>query len=139
MKNISLVQDYVTRAEDRLDSVDLLHKKASWANVVRESQEIVELCLKAYLRYINVEVPRIHDVSGALMDNKNLLSGEVEKNISKIISISKSLRRDRELAFYGTEDLTPSEFYSEEDATEARDSAKFIFETVSKSIKQNRE
>lgn len=135
MKNISLVQDYIKRAEDRIDSVDLLYKKESWANVVRESQEIVELCLKAYLRHINVEVPRIHDVSGALEDNKELLSGEVAKNFKKIVSISKSLRRDRELAFYGTEDLTPSEFYAKDDATEARDFAKYVFKAVSSSVK----
>lgn len=136
MKNISLVQDYIKRAEDRLDSIDLLYKKESWANVVRESQEIVELCLKAYLRHVNIEVPRIYDVSGTLQDNKNLLAGEVLKNLKKIVTISKSLRRDREIAFYGTEDLTPSEFYSEEDASEARDSAKFVFAAVDKSVKK---
>ncbi|HMO18192.1 MAG TPA: HEPN domain-containing protein [Oligoflexia bacterium] len=135
MKNLSLVSDYLKRAEDRLDAVDLLHRKKSWANVVRESQEIVELCLKAYLRDINIEVPRIHDVSGTLQDNKGLLTGEVSKNLKKIIMISKSLRRDREIAFYGTEDLTPSEFYSEEDADQACEYAKFIFNTVLRSVK----
>lgn len=32
-------------------------------------------------------------------------------------SISKRMRRDRELAFYGDEDFVPSEFYEESDAT----------------------
>ena len=134
MKNTSLTKDYLKRSEDRIDAVELLYKKKSWANVVRESQEIVELCLKAYLRSINLEVPRIHDVSATLVENKELLTGEVAKQIKKIVSISKSLRRDREIAFYGTEDLTPSDFYSEEDALEAKESAVFIFKTVSKSI-----
>ena len=132
---MSLVSDYIKRAEDRLDAVSLFYQKESWANVVRESQEIVELCLKAYLRDINIEVPRIHDVSGTLEDNKELLTGAVQKNLKKIVTISKSLRRDREIAFYGTEDLTPSEFYSEEDASLAKEYANFIFQTVSQSLK----
>ena len=134
MKNTSLVKDYLKRAEDRLDSLDLLYSKKSWANVVREAQEIVELCLRAYLRNINIETPRVHDVSGTLLENKELLTGEVSKEIKKIVRISKSLRRDREIAFYGTEDLTPSDFYSEEDAEIARDSARFIFKTVMVSV-----
>ncbi len=134
MKNLSLVKDYLKRAEDRLDSLDLLYSKESWANVVRESQEIVELCLKAYLRHINIETPRVHDVSSTLLENKELLKGEVLHDLKKIVKISKSLRRDREIAFYGTEDLTPSDFYSEEDAAEARESAKFVFKAVSASL-----
>jgi len=37
---------------------------------------------------------------------------------------SRMLRRDRELAFYGAEDLTPSGFYTREDAAAARDIAR---------------
>ena len=41
-----------------------------------------------------------------------------------LVRISRELRRDRELAFYGAEDLTPSGFYSKDDATRARDGAR---------------
>jgi len=136
MKNASLIEDYLRRAEDRLDTLDLLFKKDSWANVVREAQEIVELSLKAYLRSVNIEVPRIHDVSATLLDNKGLLKGPALANLKKLISISKSLRRDRELAFYGTEDLTPSDFYAEEDASTARDGANFVFKIIRESIEK---
>jgi hypothetical protein len=40
------------------------------------------------------------------------------------------LRRDRELAFYGAEDLTPSGFYTKEDAVSARDVARRTVATV---------
>lgn len=136
MKNSSLIEDYLKRAEDRLDTLDLLYKKDSWANVVREAQEIVELSLKAYLRSINIEVPRIHDVSATLLDNKNLIKGSALSNLKELISISKSLRRDRELAFYGTEDLTPSDFYAEEDASSAREGARFVFKIIRESIEK---
>jgi hypothetical protein len=36
------------------------------------------------------------------------------------VAVSHSLRRDRELAFYGSEDLTPSDFYQKPDAELAR-------------------
>jgi HEPN domain-containing protein len=134
MKNISLVEDYLKRAGDRLLAVELFISKESWANAVRESQEIVELSLKAYLRHCRIEVPRIHDVSNALLENKNRLAGEVLDKLEKIITISKSLRRDRELAFYGTEDLTPSEFYAREDAEKAYTSANLVFTSVRNSV-----
>ena len=41
-----------------------------------------------------------------------------------------TLRRDRELAFYGAEDLTPSEFYRKTDAVAARDAARLVVERV---------
>ena len=44
--------------------------------------------------------------------------------------ISKQLRRDRELAFYGSEDLTPSDFYKREDAVEARTGADEVVRIV---------
>lgn len=134
MKNISLVEDYLKRANDRLSAVELFISKESWANAVRESQEIVELSLKAYLRHCRIEVPRIHDVSNALLENKDRLSGEVLEKLNAIVTISKNLRRDRELAFYGTEDLTPSEFYSKEDADKAYTSSSFVFKAVRKSV-----
>ena len=43
---------------------------------------------------------------------------------------SRHLRRDRELAFYGAEDLTPSGFYSREDAVHARACARGTVELV---------
>jgi HEPN domain-containing protein len=134
MKNTSLVKDYLIRANDRLDTLDLLFNKKSWANVVREAQEIVELSLKAYLRHINIEVPRVHDVSATLIEHKSFLKGSMETEIKKIVAISKSLRRDREIAFYGTEDLTPSDFYSEDDAQVAREGARFVYATVEGSL-----
>ncbi len=54
------------------------------------------------------------------------LKGELER----LCEISKDLRRDRELAFYGAEDLTPSGFYSRDDAQEARRGARTTVELV---------
>jgi len=130
VKNISLARDYIVRAQKRLKAVEVLLKEESWSDVVRESQEVVELALKSLLRACSIEVPRIHDVSPVLEENKERLPKKIQESLSRIVHISRQLRRDRELAFYGSEDLTPSMFYKKEDATQALKSAEWIVNVV---------
>ncbi len=130
MINLGLAKDYITRANKRLKAVEALLKEESWSDVVRESQEVVELALKSLLRACSIEVPRIHDVSPILEQNERRLPQRIQLELAKICTISRQLRRDRELAFYGSEDLTPSEFYKEVDATTAYRDAKWIVDLV---------
>jgi len=130
MKNRTLAADYLQRASHRLAAIDLLFQRESWADVVRESQEAVELALKSLLRAAGIEVPRIHDVSQILVEEQARLPGRIRPHVDRLAAISRSLRRDRELAFYGSEDLTPSDFYRREDAEQARDDARWVVETV---------
>ena len=130
MKNPSLVEDYLDRAHHRLAAIQVLMDRRSWADVVRESQEVVELALKALLRFANIEVPWLHDVSTILSRERELLPETSWPHLNRFISISKHLRRDRELAFYGSEDLTPSAFYEEEDAEEAFQGAQWLVQAV---------
>lgn len=130
MKNKTLAHDYITRAEHRLAAIELLNDRRAYADVVRESQEVVELCLKALLRLANIEVPRIHDVSDILLKNHKDFSSRVQKDLQKLADISHDMRRDRELAFYGSEDFSPGEFYKEKDAKKALQQARFVFECV---------
>jgi HEPN domain-containing protein len=46
MTNPDLARDYFTRARKRLKAVALLLDEEAFADVVRESQEVVELLLK---------------------------------------------------------------------------------------------
>lgn len=130
MRNLDLARDYVHRAGIRLRALDVLYDGESWADVVRESQEIVELTLKGLLRACGVTPPRIHDVSDLLLAERERLPAELSAELETLMRISRDLRRDRELAFYGAEDLTPSMFYSKEDATTARDGARRTVELV---------
>ncbi len=123
MRNAELVKDYLTRCEVRLKAVELFFKEESFADVVRESQEIVELSLKALLRGINLSVPHIHDVGDILLENSKLFKNVQKAEIEELAEISRKLRRDRELSFYGSEDLTPSLFYKKKDAVEAKAAA----------------
>lgn len=135
MINMSLAQDYIDRARKRLSALAALHKEQAWADVVRESQEVVELALKALLRHFHIEVPRIHDVSGILENEKAKFPAKIQKNIPRYMQISRALRRDRELAFYGSEDLTPNEFYKKADADSAKESAEWLVRSLLDVIK----
>jgi HEPN domain-containing protein len=130
MRNPELARDYIRRAEIRLKALDVLFEGESWADVVGESQEIVELALKSLLRARGIDPPRIHDVSEVLLAEKNRLPDDLLREVDDLARISRKLRRDRELAFYGAEDLTPSGFYSQVDAKEARDGARKTVEAV---------
>jgi HEPN domain-containing protein len=123
MRNRELAADYAKRAQIRLRAIDVLFEAESWADVVRESQEVVELALKGLLRACGVEPPRIHDVSALLIAERERLPAPTQPLAERLAAISRDLRRDRELAFYGAEDLTPSAFYSKDDAVRARDGA----------------
>jgi HEPN domain-containing protein len=119
MKNRELASDYVWRAEVRLGALEVLYRAGSWADVVRESQEVVELALKGLLRSCGIETTRIHDVSDILLAERERLPTAILPQLDFLCRTSRELRRDCELAFCGAEDLTPSGFYSEEDAQEA--------------------
>jgi len=125
MKNMRLAADYVQRAEIRVEALDVFFEAESWADVVRESQEIVELALKGLLREYGVAPPRVHDVSDVLLADRERLPEELgDEDVERLVAVSRELRRDRELAFYGAEDLTPSDFYSRTDAERARQGAR---------------
>lgn len=130
MRNQDLARDYVTRAAGRLRALDVLYEDGHWADVVREAQEVVELALKALLRAHGVDPPRLHDVSDVLLAERDRLPDPITAEMDRLVGISRALRRDRELAFYGAEDLTPSGFYSRDDATKARDGARFTVTVV---------
>lgn len=130
MRNLSLVQDYLARASARLKAIEVLERERSYADVVGESQEVIELALKALLRHSGIEVPRLHDVSPLLRQNIERLPEAIRGEVDRLSRISRSLRRDRELAFYGSEDLTPSEFYQADDAAEAFAAARWVVDLV---------
>jgi HEPN domain-containing protein len=138
VRNRGLAADHVRRAGVRLRALDVLFDGESWADVVRESQEIVELTLKGLLRAHGVEPPRLHDVSPVLLAERARLPEALAVHVDALAEVSKHLRRDRELAFYGAEDLTPSDFYSRADAERARDGARRTVELVTPHVAVDR-
>lgn len=128
MTNGNLAQSYIRKATDRVDILDLLLKKAAYSDVVREAQEIVELCLKGMLRFVGIEPPKFHDVGGLLIEHKDKFKDITTKDIMKMAKISKELRKERELSFYGDIDFIPTEEYTAEDAIKSMNGANFILD-----------
>ena len=89
VRNIGLAADHVRRAEIRLEALDVLFARESWADVVRESQEVVELALKGLLRAYGVEPPRIHDVSEVLFAEKGRFPDSLQEKLDDLASISR--------------------------------------------------
>ena len=125
-----LVRDYLERCGHRLAAIDVLYQRGAWADVVRESQEVVELALRALLRQVNIDPPRVHDVGRVVQEYRDTLPTPLREHADRMAAVSKNLRRDREIAFYGSEDLTPSEFYVQDDAAIARDDARWLVTTI---------
>lgn len=57
MTNEDLAHSYLRKSIVRLEVLDLFLKKQDYSDVIREAQEIVELCLKGMLRYVSIEPP----------------------------------------------------------------------------------
>lgn len=134
MNTRNLAESYLRKAVDRLDVLDLLFKKGAFSDVIRESQETVELSLKGMLRFVGVEPPKIHDVGSLLLEHKDKYPKDVSKLFSRLAQISKWLRKERELAFYGDIDFIPTEEYTDKDAREAIRDTRLVVDTAKRLI-----
>lgn len=135
MTTNQLAEEYLKRTKKRLEAVKLLFREESYADVVRESQEIVELCGKGILRKFGIDPPKWHDVGDLLIElSKNYKN--FKRNFEKYAKISALLRKERELAFYGDIDFLPSERYTKKDATHALKGAEFSIQLLEKVLKK---
>jgi HEPN domain-containing protein len=134
MTNDNLAKSYFIKAEKRLKILDILLNEEDYSDVVREAQEIVELSLKGMLRFVGVEPPKYHDVGPLIVEHKERFKGISSEEIMKIAQISRKLRKERELAFYGDIDFIPTEEYTLDDANEAIEGARFVVKIAQRSI-----
>jgi hypothetical protein len=124
--NTSLAQSYLIKATKRLRILQVLLDDEAYSDVVREAQEVVELCLKGMLRQVGVEPPHWHDVSPLLMEYRERFAGTVAKQVDRLAQISGWLRKEREFSFYGDIDFIPTEEYSRVDAQRAIADAEWV-------------
>lgn len=128
--NLSLAESYLEKAKARIKVLGVLYTARDYSDVVREAQEIVELTLKALLRIAGLEPPKWHDVGPLLLKYRDRFPTLDGKTLTRLAQISKELREERELAFYGDENFIPSEEYSKKDAQKAAENARFTVKTV---------
>lgn len=126
MTSQSLARSYLAKARVRLKALAVLRDEGGYSDVVREAQELVELALKGTLRAVGIEPPKFHDVGGLLVEHRAKFVPSVADRLDRAAEISKRLRRERELAFYGDIDFVPTEEYSAADAARAYDEAAWI-------------
>ena len=126
MTSFSLGESYLRKARARLKVLDLLLADEAYSDVVREAQEVVELALKAVLRALGVEPPKVHDVGPLLVEYRERLPARVAPAADRLAAISHWLRREREIAFYGDIDMIPTDQYGLEEARRAMADAAFV-------------
>ena len=129
MTNERIARGYFQEAEGRLRHLDALLADKRFATVVREAQEVVELLLKAALRFVGIEPARTHDVSRILRGNASRFPDWFSAEIDELGRISTELAEDRGPSFYGDEarGLPPTELFHEEDALTALERARFVY------------
>lgn len=129
---LELIKDYFKRVKIRRKIINEYFKEEDYADIIRECQETVELALKGILLYYGIKYPKIHDVGKVFKENKNKFPDFIKKEISNISLISKNLRRDREISFYGDFDIIPLKYYEKEDAIEAIKNLDIIIALIEK-------
>jgi HEPN domain-containing protein len=134
MTNISLAQSYLIKAVKRLKVLEVLMAEQAYSDVIREAQEIVELSQKAMLRQVGIDPPKWHDVGSILLENSDFFPKSQRKYLKRLAEISKWLRKERELSFYGDIDFIPTEEYSVSDAKRAVRDALFTVNAAKKVI-----
>lgn len=125
-----LAAAYLAKARARRRVLEVLTEERAWSDVVREAQELVELTLKAALRVVGIDPPKWHDVGPILVQSVGAFPEPFVSAIPRLAQISRWLRRERELAFYGDVDLVPTDSYDEGDAARALADALEVYAAV---------
>lgn len=125
-----MARSYLRQAEERLKHANEAFKDGNYPYTIRECQEAVELSLKAALRLVGIEPPKVHDVGPILRKNSNLFPDWFRENLNRMATTSRTLRREREASMYGDEELSlpPEEIYSDNDARIALLECEFVLQ-----------
>lgn len=121
MRLIRLAESYMRQAEARLKNAQEAYAGRNHPYAVRLSQECVELCLKAVLKAVGIEYPKIHDVSDVLVESKQRFPEWFQAEMNFLSESSKILVKKREPSLYGGEEafLSPEDLIGEGDARDA--------------------
>jgi hypothetical protein len=88
------------------------------------------------LRAAGIEPPKFHDVGGLLLEHGEKFAPEARERLPRAAEISKRLRRERELAFYGDIDFIPTEEYSAADGERGYADAAWVVALAAEAIQR---
>lgn len=104
---------------------------------MRQSQEAVELSLKASLRLAAVEFPKVHEVSSVLSENSHKYPGWFSEKIPEMSRVSMELVQKRIPSMYGDDaGRGPGELFTRRDALEALADARMVYRLVERLLGQ---
>ncbi|MEM4186250.1 MAG: HEPN domain-containing protein [Candidatus Caldarchaeum sp.] len=129
-----IAKAYIRQAGDRLDDAKRALERGNYPYTLRLSQECVELCLKAALKTIGVEYPKIHDVSDVLLEYRDRFPAWFAYEVEFLANASRSLAAKREVSFYGGEEalLSPDDLVDRKDAEQAIEQASKTYELITR-------
>lgn len=134
--------DYATalldEAQVRLESAKIFIEKGKYSYVVRQSQECVELSLKAALRVAGIEYPKQHEPSELLNEKRGLYPAWFTDQLPEISRISKELARKRIPSMYGEEAVgkPPRRLFNREDAESSIRDAEHVLNLVKRLLEE---
>lgn len=136
LNNYDLAKSYIRQAEERIKHAKEALSEGSYPYTVRQCQEAVELLLKAALRYVGVEPPKLHDVGPLLRKERNRFPAWFQEKVDEFAYYSRVLRSEGERTMYGDEETgtPPEELYSKFDAENATKMCDTVHEFVKKLI-----
>ena len=128
MTSEEMGRSHLRQARRILLEAERYHEDGVWHLVVRRCQEAVELALKGALRFAGIEVPHVHDVGVFVAEHADRLPRAFAEHRDRLVSISRRLRQEREVSFYGNEEMSapPEDLYMQEDAEDALRAARFV-------------
>lgn len=121
MQLLKVARSYLRQASARLEDAKEAHPRGNHPYAVRLSQECVELSLKAALKAVAIEYPKVHDVSDILAEVKERFPQWFKTEIDYLCESSRILFKLREPSLYGGEEafMSPDEVISKDDAADA--------------------
>ncbi|MGC9118414.1 MAG: HEPN domain-containing protein [Thermoproteus sp.] len=138
MNNLDLARSHIRQALERIRHAREASEGGNYPYSVRQCQEAVELLLKAALRIVGIEPPKWHDVGPILRRERDKFPRWFQEHVDRLASISRRLRKERELAMYGDEDsgVPPEELYTAEDAEQYLRDAELVADLVLKLLEE---
>jgi len=133
---LRIARSYLRQAEARLEDAKDALSEDNYPYAVRLSQECVELSLKAALRAVGIDYPKVHDVSDVLADVSERFPEWFRAEMDFLCESSKILAKKREISLYGGEEafLAPEDVISREDADDAVERAIRVYSLCRKFI-----
>jgi HEPN domain-containing protein len=138
LRSLRVARSFLRQAGARLEDAEDALGEANHPYAVRLSQECVELSLKAVLRSVGIEYPKVHEVSYVLEEVGERFPGWFRVEIGYMAESSRLLFKKREPSLYGNEEalLPPDGVMSEEDAKDATQRANKTFHLCERLVEE---